>query len=162
MKNLFLFLLPAIIFFGCSRHQIVRDTAPVIVGKIEKSMLSNNIYPWFGKNYNEYNYIKKTVDEIKENKGKDSILVFMGTWCDDSKREIPKFFKIMEISEFSNYSIIGLDRKKKSPEGKEIFYDIKNVPTFIIISDGREIGRIIETPEKTLEEDILKILKKKK
>jgi len=37
--------------------------------------------------------------------------------------------------------------------------DIKRVPTFIIYENGEEIGRIIETPKKSLEKDLEKIVK---
>jgi hypothetical protein len=32
------------------------------------------------------------------------------------------------------------------------------VPTIIFYENGKELGRIVESPEKTLETDILKIL----
>lgn len=36
---------------------------------------------------------------------------------------------------------------------------IERVPTFIVYADGRELGRIVETPEGSLEEHLVKILK---
>jgi thiol-disulfide isomerase/thioredoxin len=159
MKKLFIIITFSLVLFGCGSNVVV-DTAPVLIGKIEKSMLMDPVYPWFIKNYQEYNFNKEIVSAIKDQKA-DSIVVIMGTWCGDSKREIPKFYKIMENSQFTNFVVYGLDKKKKSPDGKEITYNIKSVPTFIIYSGGKEIGRIIEMPEKTLEEDILNIMKKK-
>jgi thiol-disulfide isomerase/thioredoxin len=162
LKKYILLIFPALILIGCSGSNAIKDTAPVIIGKIEKNMLMSPVYPWFEKNYQEYSFKKEAIDSIKELKTADSILVFMGTWCGDSKREIPHFYKIMENSQINNYTIFGLDRKKKSPDGKDTLYNIKSVPTFIFYKGKKESGRIIEMPEKTLEEDILDILKKDK
>ena len=88
-----------------------------------------------------------------------SVLVFLGTWCPDSKREVPRFLKIADSSGIPPDSICfyGLDRSKKSPDGLTDRYDITLVPTFIFLKDGKEIGRITEAPTATLEGDILSI-----
>jgi len=87
------------------------------------------------------------------------ILVFLGTWCPDSKREVPRFLKIADSSGISPDSIrfYGLDRTKKSTDGMTDRYDITRVPTFIFLKGGEEIGRITEAPTATLEGDILTI-----
>lgn len=88
------------------------------------------------------------------------VLVFLGTWCSDTKRELPRFFKIMDqagISE-TQVTLIGLDRSKKDAAGLTAEWQIEYVPTFIFIRNGRELGRIIETPDGTLEGNIARIL----
>jgi thiol-disulfide isomerase/thioredoxin len=85
----------------------------------------------------------------------------MGTCCGDSKREVPRFIKILKPVDFpmENLKIVALDKRKekykKSPQGEEWGLNIRRVPTFIFYKNGREINRIIETPVTTLEEDIL-------
>ncbi|MBI9035345.1 MAG: hypothetical protein JEZ03_12835, partial [Bacteroidales bacterium] len=37
-------------------------------------------------------------------------------------------------------------------------FDVQRVPTFILTKENIEVGRIIETPELSLEEDLLQIL----
>jgi thiol-disulfide isomerase/thioredoxin len=161
MKNFTysLVLLFLFILFGCSSSK-APDDAPIITGKIEKAMLLNSTYPWFEKNYNEYAVNDDIIKSINEKKDNVSIMVFMGIWCGDSKREMPHFFKIMEKSNYTNFKVFGLNRKKTSPEGTESKYDIKFVPTFIFFKDGKELGRIVESPQKSLEEDILDIITK--
>jgi hypothetical protein len=39
-------------------------------------------------------------------------------------------------------------------------FNIQRVPTTIVLRDGVELGRIVEYPEKSNEEDLLKILNK--
>ncbi len=93
------------------------------------------------------------------------ILAFLGTWCGDSKREVPRFLKILETANFPDdqLKIVALDKRKgkykQSPTGEEWGLQILRVPTFILYKNGREVNRIIESPNTTLEEDVKKIIK---
>ena len=84
----------------------------------------------------------------------------MGTWCSDSRENVPAFFKLMDHIKFRkrNIQLIGLDVDKKNPNQDEIKYNIINVPTFIFFKDGKEINRIVELTIESIEKDILKIL----
>ena len=54
--------------------------------------------------------------------------------------------------------MIAVDRTKEEPKAEVEGYEIEYVPTLIFYREQKEIGRIIETPELSLEEDILAIL----
>jgi len=88
----------------------------------------------------------------------------LGTWCGDSKKQVPRILKVLEQAEFPNerLEIIALDRRpgryKKSPTGEEKGLNIIKVPTLIFFKNGIEINRIVERPIASLEEDILTIL----
>ena len=57
-----------------------------------------------------------------------------------------------------NLKMICVDRDKKA-EGTEVGdLNIEFVPTFIIYKNDEEVGRIIEEPKVTLEEDLKQIL----
>ena len=88
------------------------------------------------------------------------ITVFLGTWCSDSQREVPRFFEIIDQVGNPNfsYTLVGLDRSKRDQAGEAEKAGIERVPTFIFNQDSKEIGRIVEMPEKTLEDDWLAIL----
>ena len=92
------------------------------------------------------------------------IEVILGTWCPDSKEHICAFFKIMEMADnpLISVSYIGVPKEKEARkeyiEGKNII----KIPTFIIYFQDQEIGRIIETPKKSLEEDLLDIMLEKR
>jgi thiol-disulfide isomerase/thioredoxin len=100
------------------------------------------------------------VDMIRQANAGVHMLVFLGTWCGDSKREVPRFLKIVDAAGITTdrVTLLALDRKKTSPEGVEIRYGIERVPTFIFLKKETEIGRIVETPKTTLEGDIVTIL----
>ena len=89
------------------------------------------------------------------------IKVFFGTWCHDSKTQIPAFFKVMETVDNSNFHVeyVGVDKSKNDPQGLSKSMNLKYTPTFIIYTGDKEIGRIVEEPAETMEEDLVQILK---
>jgi len=92
------------------------------------------------------------------------IVLFHGAWCKDCRREVPRFMRILELAENPHFTLTEYEvtPEKKDVLGKFEEYDIKRVPTFIVIREGRELGRIIEAPEKSLEDDLVSILKDQK
>lgn len=101
-----------------------------------------------------------TVATLRERWDDIEVLLFLGTWCSDSQREVPRFFKILDQAGISEPKITmyGLDRTKKDAEGLTVQWDVQYVPTFIFLRDGKELGRIIEKPKTTLESDIAEFL----
>ena len=90
------------------------------------------------------------------------VLVVLGTWCPDSRREVPRFMKIMELSGFDQelISLMGTDSYKVAPVDNYDDLNIDRVPTFIFYYKKNEIGRIIEYPLTSLERDMVNIFKK--
>lgn len=84
------------------------------------------------------------------------IIITLGSWCGDSKEQVPAFFKILDQLNFnmSKLTIIALDRNFDSGENGIRPYNTEKVPTFIFLSGSVELGRIIETPQQTLEKDM--------
>ena len=87
----------------------------------------------------------------------------MGTWCEDSQREVPGFFKLIDALEANDQvqPIVGLNEDKVSHNGSAEQAGVTNVPTFVFSKDGEEINRIVEFPIISLEQDILDILQDK-
>jgi len=142
----------------------VDNQQPFLLGEITVDGLSSNTYKsWYKTNYDTYVISSQKIDAIKEKIGTFKILIFMGTWCGDSKREVPRFLKILESVDYPNVNlkIVALDKRKetfkKSPQGEEWELNIRRVPTFIFYKKGREVNRIIETPIESLEDDIQKL-----
>ena len=53
---------------------------------------------------------------------------------------------------------VAVDREKKDPAGETAKSDVRYVPTFIVVRDGREVGRIVETSPHGVEADLLALL----
>ena len=72
--------------------------------------------------------------------------MFGGTWCEDTQFVLPKFFKLQEMSGVADTAItfFGVNRAKKSLASIADAFNVINVPTIIIMKDGKEAGRIVE------------------
>lgn len=133
----------------------------VLVGKQNRSALEQEPFrKWFNRNFEKYKVDTKTIEEIKPLLEGIKIKAFMGTWCGDSKRETPTFYKILDTANFdySNFELITVDRSKSTPDALEKDMNIIRVPTFIFYKEGKELGRYVEYPRKSLEKDMLAIL----
>jgi thiol-disulfide isomerase/thioredoxin len=133
----------------------------MLIGKFTKEDLLKAPYDgWFNAEYDNFKPSAAALETIKNNISDYEIIVFMGTWCGDSKRDVPKLLKILnEIGyDLSNLTMVGVDRSKTTPENLEEGWDINRVPSIIFIKDGKEINRFVEYPRETIEEDIAKIL----
>lgn len=99
------------------------------------------------------------------------IICVLGTWCSDSEREVPRFWKILQEAANPNFELTMFAVGRSSDlEALQIMqnlgydeslrdaYAVELVPTFIFSIAGQEIGRIIETPTGTLEGDMAGIL----
>jgi thiol-disulfide isomerase/thioredoxin len=96
-------------------------------------------------------------------RGRDvRVLAIVATWCPDSKREVPRFFKIYDQAGLGMGSVtmVAVDRSKKDAEGLTVKYEILRVPTFVFFRGDTEIGRVTERAVTTLEQDIAAILAK--
>lgn len=137
----------------------------VLLGEINKNGLTRNTFnSWFSKNHEEYMVNKSITKKLKDSLNQYEIKVFLGTWCGDSKKEVPRFYKIIEAAKFpeNQLQVIALDRTedayKQSPNREEKGLNIHRVPTFIFYRNGKEINRIVEHPKETLERDMLSIV----
>jgi thiol-disulfide isomerase/thioredoxin len=74
------------------------------------------------------------------------MVVFGGTWCEDTQNLLPKFYQLVNASGYpqSKISLIAVDRKKQTINDLSKIYNISNVPTFIVLKDGKEVGRVVE------------------
>lgn len=119
---------------------------------------------YFESQYEAYEPTSKYIEKLKENKGKVDILVVFGSWCSDSKIQVPRFFKVIDEAGFNNgqTKIIGVNRDKNAFSVNVMDLNIERVPTFIVYQNDEELGRIIETPKKTLEKDLAKIVARAK
>lgn len=138
----------------------------MILGEFEKEDLQQKPYStWFEPGYENFSPDGKAMAIIKENIGDYDIKLFMGTWCRDSKRETPKFLKILDEAgyNYKQLTMYGVDRSKSTPSNDQADLNIRRVPTMIFYKDGKEVNRFVEYPqESSIEEDIAKIVAGKK
>lgn len=171
MRTLPLFLLTAVLSIMAATAQPFNKEinsegkAPSLLGKISNEGLSSNSYSeWFTNNFDEYTPKQTTIETLKKELDTYTITAFMGTWCGDSKREVPRFYKVLEAANFplDRLTMVAVSRDresyKQSPGGEEEGLNIHRVPTFIVYKNGEEVNRIVESPVFSLEEDLVQIL----
>ena len=141
--------------------------SPSLLGKINKEGLTGDNYTsWFTENYDAYTPKQNSIDSLESHLPKYTITAFMGTWCGDSKREVPKFYKVLNEANFplERLTMVAVNRDratyKQSPGGEHEGLNIHRVPTFIIYKNGKEVNRIVESPVTSLEEDLVHIIQK--
>lgn len=138
------------------------DQTTWLLGYFEPSRMRQGIHgDWYFKGFDEYMpetaWLNNLLDIPHENL---TLKIVMGTWCPDSRREVPRFMKILELWKFptANTTFIGVDNAKIAPVGEYESLNIERVPTFIFYKNNFEAGRIIEVPKTSLEQDIVNIL----
>lgn len=130
------------------------------VGYVERSLLGTSQFHGFQAMYDTVRVQEDLTEFVGRVREGAEVLVFFGGWCSDSRREVPHFLKIADRAGFPAGSIklYSLDRTKKSPDGLTEQFGIQFVPTFIFMREGGEVGRIVESPKASLEQDMLEIL----
>ncbi|MDR2121033.1 MAG: hypothetical protein LBP64_09225 [Tannerella sp.] len=139
---------------------------PQLWGKCTLDDLQKAPYSeWYTANYAGYEPNPAIVRQLKNFDLKDySATVYMGTWCGDSRREVPRFIKIWDAAGFpqQGITVIAVSAEdsvyKQSVTREERGKHIYRVPVFVISKKGSEVNRIVEIPVATLERDLLAIL----
>lgn len=124
------------------------------------SFLQEPYKNWFMPAYDSYVLDAAVAAQLKKAMKGVTVRAYMGSWCGDSQRETPEFYKLLETIDFKekNITMITVDRSKKQPENLVTGYDISRVPTFIFYKDGKELGRYVEYARETIEKDFLQIV----
>lgn len=89
------------------------------------------------------------------------LVVVLGTWCGDSKREVPRLWWALELAGSVPFSVsyLGVDRDKAAPGGVVDGLGVRFVPTFIVRRGGTELGRVIEGAPEGVEVALLALLR---
>ncbi len=135
----------------------------ILIGECNESALRTGD---FGVSYtNELNAYRPNNDVLNNLKYKFAEITFtivLGTWCGDSKEQVGRFMKLLYALKYdiNRCTYIAVDRDKKAGTYPIGDLKIEKVPTFIVYRNGVEIGRIVETPTISLEDDLLQIISK--
>jgi len=154
MKKIYQLFFLSLFAYSCASETYPMD--PYAVGDISIKTLFEN-HEGFQDNYEEYqpgNLLDPALFRGVE------IYMLFGTWCHDSKREVPRLLSLLnklDVPE-NQINLIGLNFMKNDSQDRGKKFQIKKTPTFVFLKNQKEIGRIVEMPEISLEADLLKIL----
>ncbi|MEO7961252.1 MAG: thioredoxin family protein [Ginsengibacter sp.] len=126
----------------------LHNSQEILKGLItKKDLAENSQYAWYAESRKIYPVAdRKAVEGMRKNKDNVKLVIFGGTWCEDSHFVLPKLFKIQEESDFpeNRMVIYAVDRNKETLNGMTAIYHITGIPTIIVMKNGREVGRVVE------------------
>ncbi|HIE15338.1 MAG TPA: hypothetical protein EYP69_00260 [Bacteroidales bacterium] len=83
-----------------------------------------------------------------------SVEVIFGSWCSDSRSEIPIFLKVCDYLNISeNITLIGVDKSKTIPSNcdENKIRSVKFVPTYFFYYNGKLLKKIVDHSDITIE-----------
>src|SRR3982751_5303882 len=112
----------------------------------KKDIATDSSFTWFAANQQGYIPEQNALQALKANKDSINIIAFGGTWCGDTKFILPKFFVLADAAGLSQdrITLVGVDRSKKTIQHLSEAFGIVNVPTIIVMKNGKEVGRVVE------------------
>ena len=159
MKNLLIkCLFTALLFYASSalfaqaQYEISHDTenknVKVLRGILNKYLIQNDTaFQWYAPNQQYFQPDTAIINAFAKVKAANiQFIIFGGTWCEDTQFILPRFFKIQEMSGVpdNNITLFGVNRSKVSLGHIAEALGVINVPTIIVLKDGKELGRVVE------------------
>jgi len=161
---LFVIIITPMVIFSQEINRKINDprlNKEILYGYCDRSGLQEGEFgSAFVEYYTNYKPDKVVIKQLRK-LGKDAdITIVLGTWCSDAEKQVPRFIKILDQIKFNKQRItmICVNRDKEVDHIDIQKLGIQRIPTFIVYVKGREAGRIIEKPYKTLEKDLLMFL----
>ena len=148
-------------------NSVITDTETkekMLIGYCDKTGLQKNTYGiYFESQYDLYKPSPSIIKSLKEKIKGFEFTVVLGTWCIDSQMQVPRFYKVIDEAGYNDkrVKVIAVDRNKQAIVVDIKDLNIEKIPTIIVYKNDVEIGRIVETPKKSIESDLWKIIKKK-
>lgn len=145
---------------------VQRTPLPTEIGELTAERLLGHI-PEYPSLRDEYKPDETVVEMIAAAvQPEDRIEIFLGTWCPDSQREVPRFLRITDMmrDKFARkvpLRFVAVDRSKTKPAALIEAKSIEKVSTFIYYRGDQELGRIVEKPNGLIEDDLLLIVSRK-
>lgn len=171
MKKVFVLALLTFTLMACEGPYIFnrvitkKDGNKMLIGGVDESAFHKEPFSeWYKKEFESYQPNAEMIKDFKGKLKRYRIEVFMGTWCEDSRREFPRLMRILKEAKFPEKRMViyAVNENKRSFYGEDQGKDIRFVPTIIFYRGGKETGRIVEFPVSgSLEEDILMIVNEK-
>jgi thiol-disulfide isomerase/thioredoxin len=158
----------ATLFFSCGSSRKMNRTLEVgnsemLYGEVNREAFQKSGYEsWFSSEYKNYEAGQPYVDELKTYSDKISkVVIILATWCPDTRRELPRVLNVLDAMNLpkDNIEMYAVDYDKENDVKGFEKYEFSRVPTIIFYEGDNEIGRIVEQPEMTLEEDMIAIFR---
>lgn len=153
--------LPSLVIVACLLLTVLR-TGAFPTGDLKGEITTEQLYansPVFEQNARAFTPSPEAIEHIGRMDEDLDVVVFLGTWCHDSRLEVPRLLKILETANNPHISLelYAVDHAIKDGVGFAVEYGVSRVPTIVFVRDGEELGRMVEHPPGTMEDAILEI-----
>jgi hypothetical protein len=129
--------------------------------KIDKDNILKTGQEWENL-YAQYHPDLSLLGVLKEKLGQNlKIDVYLGLWCSDSRNNVPQFIKLIDIIGQDEVTVNYYTVERKANKDIKYYvpdFNVERIPTFIFYREGKEIGRIVENPQKSIIDDFLEII----
>lgn len=130
-------------------YEIVQDTETVVLKGLlnRKDLEADPVhFKWFTENRKYGRADEAAVQAFKQKGSQFQVVIFGGTWCHDTQNLLPVFYRLADLAGYADdqVTLIGVDRAKTTLDNLHKAFHITNVPTFIVMKDGKEVGRVVE------------------
>lgn len=101
------------------------------------------------------------IEKIKSFDKQAELTIYFGSWCPNCQHNVPKVLRLEQELKGSSlsFSYYGIPRAPQFTQDPEVQkYKIERVPTGVLRSNGREVGRIEKDDWTKLEARILELL----
>jgi hypothetical protein len=145
---------------GAAESPVLQSESRVMIGEFTRAEIEETIPDWVGATVDASPDagVSSALADVPPGA---TITVFFGSWCDDSRREMARLWKALDLvaGDVSfDIEYVGTDREMRQPEehlaGREVLF----VPTFIVERNRIEVGRVVEQPVVDIETDLLTLL----
>ena len=118
----------------------------------QQQLATDSAFKWFAANQQGYTPEANALNALRQKKDSIHLIVFGGTWCHDTQFLLPKFFALTNAAGVSpdRITLFGVDESKKAAQHMSEAFNITRVPTFIVMKNGKEVGRVVEYGSKGL------------
>ncbi len=147
------------------------EQGPLWLGEVTRHDILTR-FPGWQQEYDAYQPDPERIADLAAVATPVRVLCVLGTWCSDSQREVPRFWKLLDLAGNTHLSLqmLAVARRADAQAEQDLLaslgftndirddHDVELVPTFIFSAGGEELGRIVESPEQSLEHDAVLIL----
>jgi thiol-disulfide isomerase/thioredoxin len=144
------FLLVSVNSFSQVQYEVSKDPEnglKTLKGILSRDLLFNDAeFKWMKNDISWYKPNADCVANLIPVKDTIQLLVFVGTWCEDSQIVFPQLLKMLDQVGFNmkRLTVIGIDRQKTTLGSLTQALGVTKAPTILVLKAGKEIGRVEE------------------
>jgi thiol-disulfide isomerase/thioredoxin len=135
---------------------------PPLVGDIsyEKLCSAKPDYVFASKSYAPD---PKSIAALRKVATDTQIELYFGSWCSHCKHWVPRLMKVFDETgnPHLRVNVHAMSEDQSEPAESIRKHDVSKTPTFVVVQNGAELGRIEEEPLVSIEADLVRILNAK-